>query len=65
MRSRFAPRGTTRGARTISAGQGVPMEPVTFVVLQPGYLPWLVFFDKMRRSGVFVYYDDAQFDRHD
>ena len=41
------------------------MEPATFVVLQPGYLPWLVFFDQMRRSGVFVYYDEAQFDRHD
>jgi WbqC-like protein family len=34
------------------------------VVLQPGYLPWLGFFDQMRRADIFVYYDDVQFDRH-
>ena len=39
-------------------------EPRTLVVLQPGYLPWLGFFDQMRRSDVFVYYDDVQFDKH-
>ena len=33
-------------------------------MLQPGYLPWLGFFDQMRRSDVFVYYDDVQFDKH-
>ena len=38
--------------------------PRTLVVLQPGYLPWLGFFDQMRRSDVFVYYDDVQFDKH-
>ncbi len=36
----------------------------TLVVLQPGYLPWLGFFDQMRRSDVFVYYDDVQYDKH-
>ena len=36
----------------------------TLVVLQPGYLPWLGFFDQMRRSDVFIYYDDVQFDKH-
>jgi hypothetical protein len=36
----------------------------TLVVLQPGYLPWLGFFDQMRRSTVFVYYDDVQYDKH-
>lgn len=36
----------------------------TVVVLQPGYIPWLGFFDQMRRSDVFVYYDDVQFDKH-
>jgi hypothetical protein len=36
----------------------------TLVVLQPGYLPWLGFFDQMRRSDVFVYYDDVRFDKH-
>ena len=37
---------------------------MTVVVLQPGYLPWLGFFDQMRRSDVFVYYDDVQYDTH-
>src|SRR5262245_24707641 len=36
----------------------------TVVVLQPGYLPWLGFFDQMRRADVFVYYDDVQYDTH-
>lgn len=36
----------------------------TVTVLQPGYLPWLGFFDQMRRSDVFVYYDDVQYDKH-
>lgn len=36
----------------------------TVVILQPGYLPWLGFFDQMRRSDIFVYYDDVQFDKH-
>jgi WbqC-like protein family len=36
----------------------------TVVVLQPGYLPWLGFFDQVRRSDVFVFLDSAQFDRH-
>jgi len=36
----------------------------TLVVLQPGYLPWLGFFDQMYCSDLFVYYDDVQFDKH-
>jgi hypothetical protein len=40
------------------------MSDRTLVALQPGYLPWLGFFDQMRRSDVFVYYDDVQFDWH-
>lgn len=36
----------------------------TLVVLQPGYLPWLGYFDLMRRADVFVHYDDVQFDKH-
>ena len=36
----------------------------TVVVLQPGYLPWLGFFDQLRRADVFVYYDDFQYDKH-
>lgn len=34
------------------------------VVLQPGYLPWLGFFDQLCRADVFVYYDDVQYDKH-
>lgn len=36
----------------------------TVVVLQPGYLPWLGFFDQMLRADVFIYYDDVQYDTH-
>jgi len=36
----------------------------TLAVLQPGYLPWLGFFDQLRRVDVFVYYDDVQYDTH-
>jgi hypothetical protein len=37
---------------------------LTVVVLQPGYLPWLGFFDQLHRADVFVYYDDVQYDKH-
>jgi len=37
---------------------------ITLSVLQPGYLPWLGFFDQLRRCDVFVLYDDVQFDKH-
>jgi hypothetical protein len=33
-------------------------------ILQPGYLPWLGYFDLMRSADVFVVYDDVQFDKH-
>lgn len=32
---------------------------------QPNYLPYLGFFDKMRKSDIFVIYDDAQFNKDD
>lgn len=35
----------------------------TLVVLQPGYLPWLGFFDQLRRADTFVVYDDVQYDK--
>lgn len=34
-------------------------------VLQPSYLPWLGFFDQMRRVDAFVFLDDVQFTRRD
>src|SRR5260370_40593126 len=43
----------------------VPEAPVTtLVVLQPSYLPWLGFFDQVRRCDRFVFYDDVQYDKH-
>ena len=32
---------------------------------QPNYLPYLGFFDKIKKSDIFVIYDDAQFNRRD
>jgi hypothetical protein len=36
----------------------------TVAILQPGYLPWLGFFEQMYRSQTFVVYDDVQYDKH-
>jgi hypothetical protein len=36
----------------------------TVGILQPGYLPWLGFFEQQLRSEVFVIYDDVQYDKH-
>ena len=36
----------------------------TAVVLQPGYLPWIGYFDQLRRADVFVFYDDVQYNKH-
>jgi len=33
-------------------------------VLQPGYLPWLGFFDQLQRSDCFIFYDDVQYDKN-
>jgi hypothetical protein len=32
-------------------------------ILQPGYLPWLGFFEQVGRVDVFVLYDDVQYDK--
>ena len=36
----------------------------TLAVLQPGYLPWLGFFDQLQRSDYFIFYDDVQYDKN-
>lgn len=36
----------------------------TLAVLQPSYLPWLGFFDQVRRCDYFVIYDDVQYDKN-
>jgi hypothetical protein len=28
--------------------------------LQPGYLPWLGYFDLLQKADIFVHYDDVQ-----
>lgn len=33
-------------------------------ILQPGYLPWLGFFEQIYQSNVFIIYDDVQYDKH-
>ncbi|MBW2319331.1 MAG: WbqC family protein [Deltaproteobacteria bacterium] len=35
----------------------------TIGILQPGYLPWLGFFEQVYRCDVFVLYDDVQFEK--
>lgn len=35
----------------------------TIGILQPGYLPWLGFFEQIYKSDVFVIYDDVQYDK--
>ncbi|MCD6459480.1 WbqC family protein [bacterium] len=36
----------------------------TLGILQPGYLPWLGFFEQMDKADIFVIYDDVQFDKN-
>ena len=37
----------------------------TVVILQPGYLPWLGFFDLLYRADTFVVFDDVQYTSRD
>ncbi len=37
----------------------------TAVILQPGYLPWLGFFEQVHRSDNFIFYDDVQYTTND
>ncbi len=37
----------------------------TVAILQPGYLPWLGYFEQMERADVFVHMDDVPFTRKD
>ena len=32
-------------------------------IIQPSYIPWRGYFDQIRKSDVFVFYDDVQYDR--
>jgi WbqC-like protein family len=44
--------------------QGSDREPTTAVVIQPSYIPWRGYFDLIRKSDIFVFYDDVQYDKH-
>lgn len=33
-------------------------------ILQPGYLPWLGFFEQLHKSDIFIIYDDVQYDKN-
>ncbi len=34
------------------------------VILQPSYIPWRGYFDQIRLSDLFIFYDDVQYDKH-
>ena len=36
----------------------------TVVIMQPGYIPWLGFFELLAQSDVFVLYDNVQYDKN-
>jgi hypothetical protein len=36
---------------------------VVIGILQPGYIPWLGFFEQLYKSDIFVIYDDVQYDK--
>jgi len=36
----------------------------TVSILQPGYIPWLGFFEQMDYADIFVVYDDVQYDKN-
>lgn len=37
----------------------------TVAILQPGYLPWLGFFEQMARADLFIYFNNVQFTKKD
>jgi len=51
---------------TVGSGDAAGPMPAkrTLVVLQPSYLPWLGYFDQVRRSDLFVFYDSAAYDKN-
>lgn len=36
----------------------------TLSIIQPSYLPWLGYFDQIKRSDYFIFYDDVQYDKN-
>ena len=52
------PKRELTGDRVLSNERGK-----TVGILQPGYLPWIGFFDQIYRADIFVIYDDVQYDK--
>jgi hypothetical protein len=38
---------------------------MTVAILQPSYLPWIGYFQQIKRADTFVYYDDVQYTKND
>jgi hypothetical protein len=52
---------------SISVDESSELQPMTrtVVVEQPNYIPWAGYFDLMRQSDVWVWYDDVQYTKRD
>ncbi len=53
--------------RSRSVPRDFPLEAMkrTVVIEQPNYVPWIGYFDLIRQSDVWVWYDDVQYTRRD
>lgn len=45
--------------------RGARLTPKTVAILQSNYIPWKGYFDLIRRSDLFILYDDMQYTRRD
>ena len=45
--------------------RALELENQCAAIMQPGYFPWLGFFELMNRSDIFVFLDDVQYTRRD
>ena len=36
----------------------------TLVAIQPSFLPWLGYFDLIKKSSIFIFYDHVQYDKN-
>jgi hypothetical protein len=50
-------------SRSNSSPQGL-FSKTMIGILQPGYLPWLGFFEQLYKSDIFVIYDDVQYEKN-
>src|SRR5438067_11581906 len=50
------------GVRRWEGGAVLTSRRLRCAIVQPSYIPWRGYFDLIRRSDVFVFYDDVQYD---